>query len=116
MLPVAWNGLKKHSLALLSTHTHLPETSRGLIERRAGLGRTPLRARARGRVRISPSGRLSLLAMPAAAVSNFDQGIGPADIEIGAFLIATGNGPEKQELLRLIGSVGLAIRRCRMAR
>lgn len=28
-----------------------------------------------------------------------------ADIEIGAFLIAAGNGPEKQELLRLIGSL-----------
>jgi hypothetical protein len=27
-----------------------------------------------------------------------------ADIE-GAFLIATGNGPEKQELLRLIGTL-----------
>jgi hypothetical protein len=28
-----------------------------------------------------------------------------ADIEIGAFLIAVGNGPEKQELLRLIGTL-----------
>jgi hypothetical protein len=28
-----------------------------------------------------------------------------ADIEIGAFLIAPGNGPEKQELLRLIGTL-----------
>jgi len=28
-----------------------------------------------------------------------------ADIEIGAFLIATGNGPEKQELRRLIGTL-----------
>jgi hypothetical protein len=28
-----------------------------------------------------------------------------ADIEIGAFLFATGNGPEKQELLRLIGTL-----------
>jgi len=28
-----------------------------------------------------------------------------ADIEIGAFLIAAGNGPEKQELLRLIGTL-----------
>ena len=27
------------------------------------------------------------------------------DIEIGAFLIAAGNGPEKQELLRLIGTM-----------
>ena len=27
------------------------------------------------------------------------------DIEIGAFLIAVGNGPEKQELLRLIGTL-----------
>ena len=28
-----------------------------------------------------------------------------ADVEIGAFLIAAGNGPEKQELLRLIGTL-----------
>ena len=28
-----------------------------------------------------------------------------ADIEIGAFLIAAGSGPEKQELLRLIGAL-----------
>ena len=28
-----------------------------------------------------------------------------ADIEIGAFLIAAGNGPEKQEVLRLIGTL-----------
>ncbi len=28
-----------------------------------------------------------------------------ADIEIGAFLIASGNGPAKQELLRLIGKL-----------
>jgi len=28
------------------------------------------------------------------------------DIEIGAFLIAARNGPEKQELLRLIGTLG----------
>jgi len=28
-----------------------------------------------------------------------------ADIEIGAFLIAAGSGPEKQELLRLIGTL-----------
>jgi hypothetical protein len=28
-----------------------------------------------------------------------------ADIEIGAFLIADGTGPEKQELLRLIGTL-----------
>ena len=28
-----------------------------------------------------------------------------ADIEIGAFLIAAGNGPEKKELLRLIGTL-----------
>jgi hypothetical protein len=29
----------------------------------------------------------------------------PADIEIGAFLVAAGDGPEKQELLRLIGTL-----------
>ena len=28
-----------------------------------------------------------------------------ADVELGAFLIAAGNGPEKQELLRLIGTL-----------
>ena len=27
------------------------------------------------------------------------------DIEIGAFLVAVGTGPEKQELLRLIGTL-----------
>jgi hypothetical protein len=33
---------------------------------------------------------------------NLPSGGQVADVEIGAFLIATGNGPEKQELLRLI--------------
>jgi hypothetical protein len=28
-----------------------------------------------------------------------------ADMDVGAFLIAAGNGPEKQELLRLIGTL-----------
>jgi hypothetical protein len=28
-----------------------------------------------------------------------------ADVDVGAFLIAAGNGPEKQELLRLIGTL-----------
>jgi hypothetical protein len=36
---------------------------------------------------------------------NLSSGGQVADIEIGAFLIAAGNGPEKQELLRLIGSL-----------
>jgi hypothetical protein len=36
---------------------------------------------------------------------NLPSGGQVADIEIGAFLIATGNGPEKQELLRLIGTL-----------
>jgi hypothetical protein len=36
---------------------------------------------------------------------NLPSGGQVADIEIGAFLIAAGNGPEKQELLRLIGSL-----------
>jgi hypothetical protein len=36
---------------------------------------------------------------------NLPSGGQVADIEIGAFLIAAGNGPEKQELLRLIGTV-----------
>jgi hypothetical protein len=36
---------------------------------------------------------------------NLPSGGQVADIEIGAFLIACGNGPEKQELLRLIGTL-----------
>jgi hypothetical protein len=36
---------------------------------------------------------------------NLPSGGQVADIEIGAFLIAAGNGPEKQELLRLIGTL-----------
>jgi len=36
---------------------------------------------------------------------NLPSGGQPADIEIGAFLIAAGSGPEKQELLRLIGAL-----------
>ena len=36
---------------------------------------------------------------------NLPSGGQVTDIEIGAFLIAAGNGPEKQELLRLIGSL-----------
>ena len=36
---------------------------------------------------------------------NLPSGGQPSDIEIGAFLIAAGNGPEKQELLRLIGTL-----------
>ena len=36
---------------------------------------------------------------------NLPSGGQVADIEIGAFLIAAGNGLEKQELLRLIGTL-----------
>ena len=36
---------------------------------------------------------------------NLPSGRQVADIEIAAFLIASGNGPEKQELLRLIGTL-----------
>ena len=36
---------------------------------------------------------------------NLSSGGQVADIEIGAFLIAAGNGPEKQELLRLIATL-----------
>ena len=36
---------------------------------------------------------------------NLPSGGQVADIEIGAFLIAPGSGPEKQELLRLIGTL-----------
>ena len=37
--------------------------------------------------------------------SNLPSGGQVADIEIGAFLFAAGNRPEKQELLRLIGTL-----------
>src|SRR5215203_112285 len=36
---------------------------------------------------------------------NLSSGGQVADIEIGAFLIGTGSGPEKQELLRLISTL-----------
>ena len=36
---------------------------------------------------------------------NLPSGGQVVDIEIGAFLNAAGNGPEKQELLRLIGTL-----------
>jgi len=36
---------------------------------------------------------------------NLPSGGQVADIEIGAFLVAAGSGPEKQELLRLIGTL-----------
>jgi hypothetical protein len=36
---------------------------------------------------------------------NLPSGGQVADIEIGAFLIRAGSGPEKQELLRLIGTL-----------
>jgi hypothetical protein len=36
---------------------------------------------------------------------NLPSGGQVADIEIGAFLIAVGSGPEKQELLRLIATL-----------
>ena len=36
---------------------------------------------------------------------NLPSGGQPVDIEIGAFLVAMGNGPEKQELLRLIATL-----------
>ena len=36
---------------------------------------------------------------------NLSSGGQAADIEIGAFLIGVGDGPEKQELLRLIGTL-----------
>jgi hypothetical protein len=36
---------------------------------------------------------------------NLPSGGQVADIELGAFLIGTGGGPEKQELLRLIGTL-----------
>jgi hypothetical protein len=36
---------------------------------------------------------------------NLPSGGQVVDIEIGAFLVAVGNGPEKQELLRLIATL-----------
>lgn len=36
---------------------------------------------------------------------NLPSGGQVADIEIGAFLVGVGNGPEKQELLRLIATL-----------
>jgi len=36
---------------------------------------------------------------------NLPSGGQVADMEVGAFFIAAGNGPEKQELLRLIGTL-----------
>ena len=36
---------------------------------------------------------------------NLPSGGQVADIELGAFLIGAGSGPEKQELLRLIGTL-----------
>jgi hypothetical protein len=36
---------------------------------------------------------------------NLPSGGQVADMEVGAFLIGAGNGPEKQELLRLIGTL-----------
>jgi hypothetical protein len=36
---------------------------------------------------------------------NLPSGGQVADIDVGAFLMAAGNGPEKQELLRLIGTL-----------
>ena len=38
---------------------------------------------------------------------NLPSGEQVADVELGAFLIAAGNRPEKQELLRLIGTLVL---------
>ena len=47
-----------------------------------------------------PTGRVFVRHEP-----NLPSGGQVADIELGAFLIAAGNGPEKQELLRLIGTL-----------
>ena len=47
-----------------------------------------------------PTGRVFVRHEP-----NLPSGGQVADIDIGAFLIAAGNGPEKQELLRLIGTL-----------
>jgi hypothetical protein len=60
---------------------------------------------------LSPNGdRWSLACDPTGRVfvrhePNLPSGGQVADIDIGAFLIAAGSGPEKQELLRLIGTL-----------
>jgi hypothetical protein len=61
---------------------------------------------------VSPNGDRWLLAVDADSgrvfvrhEPNLPSGGQVADVEIGAFLIATGNGPEKQELLRLIATL-----------
>ncbi len=51
-------------------------------------------------VRDPDSGRVFVRHEP-----NLPSGGQVVDIEIGAFLIAAGNGPEKQELVRLIGTL-----------
>jgi hypothetical protein len=51
-------------------------------------------------VRDANSGRVFVRHEP-----NLPSGGQVADMEIGAFLIAAGTGPEKQELLRLIGTL-----------
>jgi hypothetical protein len=48
----------------------------------------------------SDSGRVFVRHEP-----NLPSGGQVVDIEIGAFLVAVGNGPEKQELLRLIATL-----------
>ena len=60
----------------------------------------------------SPNGDRWLLALDTESARvfvrhepNLPSGGQAADIEIGAFLIAAGNGPEKQELLRLIATL-----------
>jgi hypothetical protein len=69
------------------------------------------RRRAR-EIYVSPSGDRWLLArdldtgrVVVRHEPNLPSGGQVADIEIGAFLIAAGSGPEKQELLRLIGTL-----------
>jgi hypothetical protein len=61
---------------------------------------------------VSPNGDRWLLAVDPDSARvfvrhepNLPSGGQVADIEIGAFLIAAGSGPEKQELLRLIATL-----------
>ena len=86
--------------------TSQPRAKRGFSLRR---GSEPVRTR---EIYRSPTGDRWLLARDPETSrvfvrheSNLPSGGHVADIEIGAFLIAARNGPEKQELLRLIGTL-----------
>jgi hypothetical protein len=75
-------------------------------------GKIPMAVRTREIYRSAPEGDRWLLARDPDTgrvfvrhEPNLPSGGQVADIEIGAFLIGAGSGPEKQELLRLIGTL-----------